>query len=136
MAKLNVDIVTPERRLISTPADEVVAPSAGGLYGVRPGPTPLRPLLAPGPPTLREGTTTRAWFVAGGFFEVQNDTVLILADQAEPATSIDLEAATQTLREAEQKLASLSPADPALAEETERVRRARARVAAAQAART
>jgi len=67
---------------------------------------------------------------------VQNDTVLILADQAEPATSIDLEAATQTLREAEQKLAAMSPADPALASETERVRRARARVQAAQAGRS
>ena len=136
MAKLNVDIVTPERRLVSTPADEVVAPAAEGLYGVRPGHSPFLSLLAPGPLTLREGTTTRAWFVAGGFFEVQNDTVLVLADQAEPAASIDLEAATQALREAEQKLAALSPADPALAAETERVRRARARLAAAQAART
>ena len=134
MAKLNVDIVTPERRLVSTPADEVVAPAAEGLYGVRPGHTPFLSLLAPGPLTVREGSTTRAWFVAGGFFEVQNDTVLILADQAEAATSIDLEAATQTLREAEQKLAAMSPADPGLATETERVRRARARVQAAQAA--
>ena len=81
---------------------------------MRPGHTPFLSLLAPGPLTVREGSTTRAWFVAGGFFEVQNDTVLILADQAEAATSIDLEAATQTLREAEQKLAAMSPADPGL----------------------
>ena len=39
MAKLNVDIVTPERRLASVHADEVVAPAAEGLYGVRPGHT-------------------------------------------------------------------------------------------------
>ena len=56
MAKLNVDIVTPERRLVSTPADEVVAPAAEGLYGVRPGHTPFLSLLAPGPLTVREGS--------------------------------------------------------------------------------
>jgi hypothetical protein len=72
----------------------------------------------------------------GGFFEVQNDTVLVLADQAEPATSIDLEAASQSLREAEQKLSSLGAGDPALPAEQERVRRARARVEAARAARS
>jgi F-type H+-transporting ATPase subunit epsilon len=136
MAKLNVDIVTPERRLVSTAADEVVAPAAAGLYGVRPGHSPFLSLLAPGPLTVREGSTTRAWFVAGGFFEVQNDTVLVLADQAEPATSIDLEAATEALRDAEQKLAALSPGDSTLAAASERVRRARARVEAARAART
>lgn len=135
MAKLNVDIVTPERRLVSTPADEVVAPAAEGLYGVRPGHTPFLSLLAPGPVTIREGATTRAWYVAGGFFEVQNDTVLVLADQAEPATGIDPEAAAQALREAEQKLSALSPADPGMAAESERVRRARARLEAARAAR-
>ena len=136
MAKLNVDIVTPERRLVSTPADEVVAPAAEGLYGVRPGHTPFLSLLAPGPLTVREGSTTRAWFVAGGFFEVQNDTVLVLADQAEPATSIDLEAATRSLHEAEQKLSSMAPGDAALPAEQERVRRARARVEAARTARS
>ena len=94
MAKLNVDIVTPERRLLSTPADEVVAPAAEGLYGVRPGHSPFLSTLSPGPLTVREGGTTQAWFVSGGFVEVQNDTVLVLADQAEPAASIDVEAFT------------------------------------------
>ncbi|HMK73574.1 MAG TPA: F0F1 ATP synthase subunit epsilon [Myxococcaceae bacterium] len=134
MAKLNVDLVTPERRLLSAPADEVVAPAADGLYGVRPGHSPFLSILAPGPLTVREGSTTQAWFVAGGFVEVQNDAVLVLADQAEPAASIDLEAASQALREAEQRLASLGPGDPKAAAESERLRRERARVAAARAA--
>jgi F-type H+-transporting ATPase subunit epsilon len=133
MAKLNVDIVTPERRLISTAADEVVAPAAEGLYGVRPGHSPFLSTLAPGPLTVRDGTNTQAWFVAGGFLEVQNDTVLVLADQAEPAASIDLEGATTALREAEQRLAALGPGDPKAAAETARIQRERARVAAARA---
>ena len=112
MAKLKVDIVTPERRLISTPADEVVAPAAEGLYGVRPGHSPFLSSLSPGPLTVREGGSTQAWFVSGGFVEVQNDTVLVLADQAEPAASIDVESANAALREAEQRLAALGPGDP------------------------
>ena len=56
MAKLNVDIVTPERRLISTHADEVVAPAAEGLYGVRPGHSPFLSTLSPGPLTVRDGS--------------------------------------------------------------------------------
>ena len=133
MAKLNVDIVTPERRLASIHADEVVAPAAEGLYGVRPGHSPFLSSLMPGPLTVREGTSAQAWFVAGGFIEVQGDTVLVLADQAEAATSIDLESASQALREAEQRLATLPPGDPKAAPETARVQRERARVAAARA---
>jgi len=133
MAKLNVDIVTPERRLVSMHADEVVAPAAEGLYGVRPGHSPFLSSLQPGPLTVREGSSTQAWFVAGGFVEVQNDTVLVLADQAEAASSIDLESANQALREAEQRLAALPAGDPKAATETARVQRERARVAAARA---
>jgi F-type H+-transporting ATPase subunit epsilon len=110
-----------------------VAPAAGGLYGVRPGHSPFLSSLAPGPLTVREGSNTQAWFVAGGFVEVQNDTVLVLADQAEPAASIDLESAITALREAEQRLAAMGPGDPKAAAETARVQRERARVAAARA---
>ncbi|MGZ6070925.1 MAG: ATP synthase F1 subunit epsilon [Myxococcaceae bacterium] len=133
MAKLNVDIVTPERRLASMPADEVVAPAAEGLYGVRPGHSPFLSTLSPGPLTVRDGSNTQAWFVAGGFVEVQGDAVLVLADQAEPAASIDLETASTVLREAEQRLAALGPGDPKTPAETARVQRERARVAAARA---
>lgn len=133
MAKLNVDIVTPERRLASMPADEVVAPAGEGLYGVRPGHSPFLSTLSPGPLTVRDGGSTQAWFVAGGFVEVQGDTVLVLADQAEPAAAIDVDAASTSLREAEQRLAALGPGDPKTAVEMARVQRERARVAAARA---
>jgi F-type H+-transporting ATPase subunit epsilon len=134
MAKLKVDIVTPERRLASIHADEVVAPAAEGLYGVRPGHSPFLASLMPGPLTVREGTSAQAWFVAGGFIEVQGDAVLVLADHAEAAASIDVESASSAVREAEQRLASLPPGDPKAAAETARLQRERARVAAARAA--
>ena len=98
-----------------------------------PGHSPFLSTLSPGPLTVRDGGNTQAWFVAGGFVEVQGDTVLVLADQAEPAASIDLETATTALREAEQRLAALGPGDPKTAAESARVQRERARVAAARA---
>lgn len=133
MAKLNVDIVTPERRLVSMTADEVVAPAAEGLYGVLPGHSPFLSALAPGPLTVREGGSTQAWFIGGGFVSVQGDAVLVLADEAEPAAAIDLATASEALREAERRLAAIGPADPKAAAETARLQRARARVAAARA---
>jgi F-type H+-transporting ATPase subunit epsilon len=133
MAKLNVDIVTPERRLVSAPADEVIAPAGDGLYGVRPGHSPFLSLLMPGPLTVREGSSTQAWFVAGGFFEVQNDKVLILADEAEPLAGIDIESATRALRDAEQALAALGPGVSRSGAEY-RVQRERARLAAVRGA--
>jgi F-type H+-transporting ATPase subunit epsilon len=93
MATLNVEIVTPERRVASLTADEVVAPAANGLYGVLPGHSAFLSVLSAGPLTVRTGTQTEGWFVAGGFFEVSEDTVRILADSAEPLASLDVEGA-------------------------------------------
>jgi F-type H+-transporting ATPase subunit epsilon len=111
MAKLNVEIVTPERRLASLSADEVVAPAADGLYGVLPGHSAFLSTLSAGPLTVRTSQQTEAWFVAGGFFEVAEDTVRVLADYAEPLAALDVEGATARLREAEQRLQSLPEGD-------------------------
>jgi hypothetical protein len=48
MPKLTVEIVTPERKLLSTPADEVIVPGAQGLFGVRPGHAPFLSLMEAG----------------------------------------------------------------------------------------
>ena len=70
MAKLKVEVVTPERRLVQMEADEVIAPGAEGLFGVRPGHAPFLSLLMPGPLTVKNGGKTELFFVAGGFVEV------------------------------------------------------------------
>jgi F-type H+-transporting ATPase subunit epsilon len=132
MAKLNVEIVTPERRVAVLSADEVVAPAAEGLYGVLPGHSPFLGLLAAGPLTVKEGGQTQAWFVAGGFFEVSEDTVRILPDQAEPLASLDTASASARLREAEERLNALPAGDPGLAAATEAVQRERSRLYTAQ----
>jgi F-type H+-transporting ATPase subunit epsilon len=132
MAKLNVEIVTPERRVATLSADEVVAPAAEGLYGVLPGHSAFLGLLAAGPLSVRTGGQTESWFVAGGFFEVAEDTVRILPDQAEPLASLDVASATTRLREAEERFHALPAGDPGLGAAAEAVQRERSRLYTAQ----
>jgi F-type H+-transporting ATPase subunit epsilon len=129
MAKLSVEIVTPERRLLSVQADEVICPGYAGLFGVRPGHTPFLSLMEPGALTLREGTTTQTYFVAGGFVEVNADKVSVLADQAEPVDGIDVAAAQKRLAEAQARLKGLSADDARFELESATVRRETARMA-------
>ncbi len=111
MAKLTVEIVTPEKRILSVQADEAIVPGGRGLFGVRPGHTPFLSLVEPGPMTLLEGGRREHYFVAGGFVEVSNDKVLVLADVAEPVTGINVEAAKQRMQEAAERLKGMSSDD-------------------------
>jgi F-type H+-transporting ATPase subunit epsilon len=131
MAKLAVEIVTPEKRILSVQADEVIAPGAHGLFGVRPGHTAFLSLMEPGALTLKEGGSTQVYFVAGGFIEVGNDKVMVLADSAEPATDIDIEAARRRMTEAQERLKGMSAEDVRFAVETSTVRTETARMAVA-----
>jgi len=109
VAKLNVEIVTPERRLVQGTADELIVPGAEGLFGVRPGHTPYLATLQPGPLTVREGATKTVYFVAGGFVEAGPGVVRVLADAAEAAGEIDVEATKKRLAKAEEHLGGLAP---------------------------
>jgi F-type H+-transporting ATPase subunit epsilon len=128
MAKLNVEIVTPERRVAVLTADEVVAPAADGLYGVLPGHSAFLGTLSAGPLTVRSEGTTDSWFVAGGFVEVSEDTVRVLADEAEPLATLDVERAAASLLEAEQRFKALPAGDPGLAAAATAVQRERSRL--------
>jgi F-type H+-transporting ATPase subunit epsilon len=131
MAKLTVEIVTPEKRILSVQADEAIVPGGHGLFGVRPGHTPYLSLMEPGALTLVDGGRREAFFVAGGFVEVGNDKVLVLADGAEPVAGIDVEAAKKRLAEAQERMKGLSPEDARFHVEQATVRRETARMAAA-----
>src|SRR5215831_8669565 len=101
MAKLSIELVTPERRVLVAQADEAIVPGGSGLFGVRPGHTPFLSLMEPGLVTLREGSNTQLFFVAGGFVQVANDKILILADQAEPVSDTKGAASRQRWLEAQ-----------------------------------
>jgi F-type H+-transporting ATPase subunit epsilon len=129
MAKLTVEIVTPEKRILSVEAEEAVVPGAEGLFGVRPGHTPYLALMEPGALTVRSGGSAQTFFVGGGFAEVAADRVLVLADQAEPAGNIDVAAAQQRLADARTRLAGMSADDARYEVEMATVRRETARIA-------
>jgi F-type H+-transporting ATPase subunit epsilon len=129
MAKLTVEIVTPEKRILSVQADEAIVPGAKGLFGVRPGHTPFLSLMDAGTLTLKgEGGQPETYFVAGGFVEVSNDKVLVLADVAEPVSGIDVEAARRRVQEATERLRGLSTDDVRFDIEQATVRRETARM--------
>ena len=128
MAKLKVEIVTPEKRVLSVQADEAIVPGARGLFGVRPGHTPFLSLMEPGWMTLKDGATSQRFYLAGGFVEVANDNVRILADQAETEAEVDLEAARKRLEAAQATLKGMSPDDTRFQVEAATVRRETARI--------
>jgi F-type H+-transporting ATPase subunit epsilon len=112
---LNFEIVTPDRRLANGEADEVIAPGANGLFGVRPGHAPLLALLDAGVLTVRTGSGSQRFFVAGGFAEVSTVSVRVLADSAEPVDAIDVAASVKRMESAQRAIEGLSPADAAVA---------------------
>lgn len=128
MAKLNVEIVTPERRLAQLSADEVIAPGAEGLFGVRPGHAPYLAVMQPGPLTVRDGAGKTIYFVAGGFVEAGPDVVRVLADSAEAQTTIDVAAAQKRIAEAEAALKGLEVNDVRAQEHRALIRREAKRI--------
>jgi F-type H+-transporting ATPase subunit epsilon len=131
MAKVSVEIVTPEKRVLSVQADEVIVPGHRGLFGVRPGHTPFLSLMEDGTLTLKDAATTQQFHVEGGFVEVGNDKVLVLANNAYPVAAIDVDEAKRKLDEAQKKLAGMSLEDSRFHVESATVKREAARITSA-----
>jgi F-type H+-transporting ATPase subunit epsilon len=104
MAKLQVELVTAEGRLLSREADFVVAPGIEGELGVLPHHISLLTPLRAGEVTVRNDGNDEYVFVAGGFLEVLPDKVVILADAAERAEDIDEARAEEARKRAQQLL--------------------------------
>jgi F-type H+-transporting ATPase subunit epsilon len=102
---LTVEIVTAERKLLEESGiDEVIAPGIEGQLAVLPRHAAFMTMLAPGELILKKGADEIPFAVTGGFFEVLNDKVIVLADAAERADEIDLERATKARERAEHAL--------------------------------
>jgi F-type H+-transporting ATPase subunit epsilon len=107
--QLMLEVATPTRLVVSEAVDEVVAPGALGYFGVLPGHAPFLTTLGVGELTYRKGRTERHLAVAGGFAEVRNDKVIVLADAAEFPEDIDLARAERARARAEQRLQGRAP---------------------------
>jgi len=106
VAKLNVELVTAEGRLLSQEADFVRAPGLGGELGILPQHIPLLTPLTTGEVKVVNDGHEVLIFVAGGFLEVLPDKVVILADDAEKAEDVDASRAEEARRAAQDALAS------------------------------
>ena len=107
------ELVTPERIVYSNEVLMVVAMTTTGEIGILPLHAPLVSTLATGEIRMKTGDQPSDWetfAVAGGYIQVHEDKVLVLADAAVPASQIDKARAQESLDRVRERLATL-PAD-------------------------
>src|SRR2546423_11595857 len=121
---LQLDVITPERRLLSEQVDSVTVPGRGGELGILPGHTPLISELQTGVLSYTRGGDTRRLLVSGGFVEVNEDRVSVLADMAEFPEEVDAARARQERDDAERRLAAFTGSPEELAEASAQLDRA------------
>ena len=102
--RLTLELATPNRLVVSAEVDEVVIPGRQGYFGVLPGHAPLLATLGIGELTYRVGRDEYHAALCGGFAEVLNDKVIILADAAEKPADIDRARAEKARDRAEARL--------------------------------
>ena len=104
MGNLFLEVVTPERVVVSQQVDIVVAPGSIGEFGVLEGHVPFLTGILPG--ELRYNADGKAEYlsVTTGFAEVSDNKVSVLVDAAEKATEINVERARKALERAKERL--------------------------------
>ena len=132
----SVEIVSPEKLLLSRAVDMVVIPGSEGEIGVLAGHAPMIVLLRGGMIRLYEGTqVTERLFVAGGFAEITPERCTVLANEAIPAAEVSRGVAEKRLAEAEANWAAVDKMNmPAIDLAQDRLQSARAMLEAAEAA--
>lgn len=105
---LTLEVATPTSLVVATTVDEVVAPGSEGYFGVLSGHAPFLTTLGIGELTYRKGREEYHLAVSGGFAEVRNDKVIVLADTAERPDGIDRTRAEQAQERAERRLSGRS----------------------------
>lgn len=119
---LKLEIVTPERKVLSEEVDHVVLPTeAGGEIDVLPGHLPLMTMSAPGELRYFQGSTGLSVAIDKGFIEVLGDTVTVLTEAAIEVSAIDPSAleAAQASAAAALEAARASGEDPEILEQLE-----------------
>jgi F-type H+-transporting ATPase subunit epsilon len=131
MAGMRLDIVTAERLVYSEEVSSVVAPGFDGELGILPHYAPLLTLLKPGELRIRKDGQEALMAITGGFMEVLDNKVVVLADAAERDSEIDLARAEEALKRAKETIAARG-ADLNLEHALASMRRAEARLKVAR----
>lgn len=112
MATFLLELVSPERLLLSRQVDMATIPSLEGDMGVLAGHSPMIVALRGGLIRVQEsGAETETLFVAGGFAEVSPDRCTVLADEATPLANLSRSDAERRLSEAEATYAAITADD-------------------------
>jgi len=109
--QLLLEVVTPDRMVLSTEADVVVCPGVEGQFGVLVGHIPFLSALDIGEMYYKAGGKTEYLAVSGGFAEVTGAKVTIVAEAAEVGREIDVERAKRARERAEKRIAAGKTAD-------------------------
>lgn len=128
-------VVTPRRLLLDEQVREVTAPGTVGEFGVLPDHITFLTSLEIGMLSYRTERGTRRLAVRGGFAEVVDNVMTVLADDAALADDIDPTVARTDLQDADAKLRGLSPLDDTYASLDATRRWAQARIEAASSGR-
>jgi F-type H+-transporting ATPase subunit epsilon len=108
---IRLEVVTPDRLVLSEEVDEVSIPGSEGYLGILPGHLPLLTMIGIGVLSYRKGTKKLAFSVCGGFAEVLPERVIIMADTLERPEEIDVQRARKARERAETQLGSKEKVD-------------------------
>jgi F-type H+-transporting ATPase subunit epsilon len=126
--KIRLRVVTPSRLLLDEEVDEVTAPGALGEFGVLPNHIAFLSLLEPGEMSYKHGATKRYLAISGGYAEVLDNVMTVLAPAAEFAAEIDSGRAQRAKERAEKRMAELNFEDKEFGTNEIALRRAQARL--------
>nr|YP_010337715.1 ATP synthase CF1 epsilon subunit [Sahlingia subintegra]UNJ17300.1 ATP synthase CF1 epsilon subunit [Sahlingia subintegra] len=128
----NIQVIAPDRTVWDATAEEVILPSSTGQLGILTGHAPLLTALDIGVMRVRIDKEWTSIVLMGGFAEVEDNELTILVNGAEEASQINLEVAQKKLDAALEELEK-SSSEKEKIENTQNLRKARARVQAATA---
>jgi F-type H+-transporting ATPase subunit epsilon len=128
---IHVEVVTAERELYRGEADIVIAPGTEGELGILPKHAALLTTLKVGELSIKLSGAEEPFFVSGGFLEVSNNSVTVLAETAEHAEEID-QARAEAARRRAQELLAQAQSDTERAELQGALERAVARIHVAE----
>jgi F-type H+-transporting ATPase subunit epsilon len=126
--KIKLRVVTPSRLVLEEEVDEVSAPGELGEFGVLPNHIAFLSTLVPGEMSYKQGTARHTLVIAGGYAEVLDNVMTVLAPAAEIAGEIDTARAQRAKERAEKRMGELNFEDPEFAQLEEAQRRALARL--------
>jgi F-type H+-transporting ATPase subunit epsilon len=129
----SLDIVTPERKVFSGQAELAIFPGADGEFGILPHHAAMVSALNPGEIKVNREQKSEYFAISGGFLEVRDNGVTVVADTAEPAAEIDIQRAQHSKDAA---LDAISNSDGTMTgqQAAAQIKRAEARLKVAQRA--